>query len=285
MNTRGLTELIVVTVGLNYGVVSPALFTMLVLVALVTTFMAGPALRLIDPSRQLSVPPEEELQAAPTVRQANLDGHVAERSILIAPMDDQNLDALVAVAEPLAHAQPSHGVMLARLLQPPQAATGGPIAGERELAAASGSWSDAVTSWQEEASRPGRWPASPPTPARTSSNSRACRRSTWSWWTVVARSSARASLEVIREHALPRHPLMSRAWSAQGAAFPTSAPTVRSRSPSGAPSMTGRPWNWPLGSLAPTAHPSGCWAPAVSPWQGTGTPPACWPMPPWSSSS
>jgi Kef-type K+ transport system membrane component KefB len=65
MNTRGLTELIVVTVGLNYGVVSPALFTMLVLVALVTTFMAGPALRLIDPKAELSVPPEEELRAAP----------------------------------------------------------------------------------------------------------------------------------------------------------------------------------------------------------------------------
>jgi Kef-type K+ transport system membrane component KefB len=137
MNTRGLTELIVVTVGLNYGVVSPVLFTMLVLVALVTTFMAGPALRLIDPGGQLSVPPEEELHAAPTVRQADLDGPPPKRSILIAPMDDQNLDPLVALAEPLAHAQPPHGVMLARLLQPPQAATGGPIAGERELAATS----------------------------------------------------------------------------------------------------------------------------------------------------
>jgi Kef-type K+ transport system membrane component KefB len=137
MNTRGLTELIVVTVGLNYGVVSPALFTMLVLVALVTTFMAGPALRLIDPGGQLSVPPEEELEAAPTVRQADLDGPVPERSILIAPMDDQNLDPLVALAEPLARSQPPRGVILARLLQPPQAATGGPIAGERELVAAS----------------------------------------------------------------------------------------------------------------------------------------------------
>jgi Kef-type K+ transport system membrane component KefB len=137
MNTRGLTELIVVTVGLNYGVVSPVLFTMLVLVALVTTFMAGPALRLIDPSRQLSVPPQEELRAAPTVRQADLDGPVPERSILIAPLDDQNLDPLVALAEPLAHAQPLRGVILVRLLRPPRAATGGPIAGERQLAAAS----------------------------------------------------------------------------------------------------------------------------------------------------
>jgi hypothetical protein len=137
MNTRGLTELIVVTVGLNYGVVSPALFTMLVLVALVTTFMAGPALRLIDPRGELSVPPEEELRAAPTVRQADLDGPVPERSILVAPLDEQNLDALVALAEPLARSQPLRGVILARLLRPPQAATGGPIAGERVLATAS----------------------------------------------------------------------------------------------------------------------------------------------------
>ena len=181
MNTRGLTELIVVTVGLNYGVVSPALFTMLVLVALVTTFMAGPALRLIDPSGQLSVPPEEELRAAPTARQADLKGPAPERSILIAPMDDQNLDPLVALAEPLAHAQPPHGVILARLLQPPQAATGGPIAGERELAATSRT----LERRRDELAGGGiaarAMACIAPTPARTSSNSRAWRRSTWSW--------------------------------------------------------------------------------------------------------
>ena len=43
MNTRGLTELIVLNIGLDLGVISPQLFTMLVVMALVTTFMAGPA--------------------------------------------------------------------------------------------------------------------------------------------------------------------------------------------------------------------------------------------------
>jgi K+:H+ antiporter len=127
----------VVTVGLNYGVVSPALFTMLVLVALVTTFIAGPALRLIDPSGELSVPPEEELQAAPTVLEAEIHSLVPGRSILIAPLDEQNLDALVALAAPLARSQPPRGVILARLLEPHRTATGGPIAGERELVVAS----------------------------------------------------------------------------------------------------------------------------------------------------
>ena len=44
MNTRGLMELIVLNIGLDLGVVSPALFTMLVIMALVTTFATTPIL-------------------------------------------------------------------------------------------------------------------------------------------------------------------------------------------------------------------------------------------------
>lgn len=46
MNTRGLVELIVLNIGLTIGVLTPRLFTMLVIMALVTTFMAGPLLRM-----------------------------------------------------------------------------------------------------------------------------------------------------------------------------------------------------------------------------------------------
>jgi Kef-type K+ transport system membrane component KefB len=42
MNTRGLVELIVLNVGLDIGILSPALFSMMVCMALVTTFMATP---------------------------------------------------------------------------------------------------------------------------------------------------------------------------------------------------------------------------------------------------
>ena len=45
MNTRGLMELIVLNVGLELGVISPTLFTMLVLMALVTTLATTPILR------------------------------------------------------------------------------------------------------------------------------------------------------------------------------------------------------------------------------------------------
>lgn len=49
MNTRGLTELIVLNIGLNFGVISPLLFTMLVIMALVTTFMTSPLLEWTYP--------------------------------------------------------------------------------------------------------------------------------------------------------------------------------------------------------------------------------------------
>jgi len=52
MNTRGLMELVVLNIGLDIGVISSALFTMMVLMAMVTTFMTTPLLELIYPARQ-----------------------------------------------------------------------------------------------------------------------------------------------------------------------------------------------------------------------------------------
>lgn len=46
MNTRGLMELIVLNIGLELGILSPELFAMMVLMALATTMMTGPLLRL-----------------------------------------------------------------------------------------------------------------------------------------------------------------------------------------------------------------------------------------------
>ncbi len=48
INTRGLMELIVLNIGFELGVLNASLFTMMVLMALVTTFMTGPALDLIN---------------------------------------------------------------------------------------------------------------------------------------------------------------------------------------------------------------------------------------------
>jgi Kef-type K+ transport system membrane component KefB len=48
MNTRGLMELVVLNIGYELGILSPEIFTMMVLMALVTTFMAGPAIGAIE---------------------------------------------------------------------------------------------------------------------------------------------------------------------------------------------------------------------------------------------
>jgi Kef-type K+ transport system membrane component KefB len=52
MNTRGLMELVVLNVGLDLGVISPALFAMMVLMAVVTTFLTSPLLSLLTPERE-----------------------------------------------------------------------------------------------------------------------------------------------------------------------------------------------------------------------------------------
>jgi Kef-type K+ transport system membrane component KefB len=49
MNTRGLMELIVLNIGLDLGFIPPKVFTMLVLMAVLTTLMTGPLLRLLLP--------------------------------------------------------------------------------------------------------------------------------------------------------------------------------------------------------------------------------------------
>ena len=49
MNTRGLMELVILTVGLDIGVISPVLFAMMVLMALVTTVMTTPLLARLYP--------------------------------------------------------------------------------------------------------------------------------------------------------------------------------------------------------------------------------------------
>lgn len=53
MNTRGLTELIILNVGLTFGVLDTRLFTMLVVMAIVTTIMTEPLLRLVYPEKAL----------------------------------------------------------------------------------------------------------------------------------------------------------------------------------------------------------------------------------------
>jgi len=47
MNSRGLMELIIINIGLQKGIIGPTLFSMLVLMAIITTMMAGPVFELV----------------------------------------------------------------------------------------------------------------------------------------------------------------------------------------------------------------------------------------------
>jgi Kef-type K+ transport system membrane component KefB len=47
MNSRGLMELIIINIGLQKGIIGPSLFSMLVLMAIVTTMMASPLFELV----------------------------------------------------------------------------------------------------------------------------------------------------------------------------------------------------------------------------------------------
>jgi Kef-type K+ transport system membrane component KefB len=51
MNTRGLMALIVLDMGLNMGVISPTLFAMMVIMAVVTTIATTPVLDLVRERR------------------------------------------------------------------------------------------------------------------------------------------------------------------------------------------------------------------------------------------
>ena len=64
MNARGLMELVILNVGLDIGVISPSLYSMMVVMALVTTFMTTPLLEWVYPLRMVreemaAVSPEE----------------------------------------------------------------------------------------------------------------------------------------------------------------------------------------------------------------------------------
>lgn len=48
MNTRGLMELVALNIGYDIGILSPQMFTILVLMAIITTYMTGPALGMIQ---------------------------------------------------------------------------------------------------------------------------------------------------------------------------------------------------------------------------------------------
>jgi Kef-type K+ transport system membrane component KefB len=68
MNTRGLMELIVLNIGLDLGIFSQRLFTMFVIMALVTTILTGPLLNFIRSRQNTALASSEDKEGEVIVR-------------------------------------------------------------------------------------------------------------------------------------------------------------------------------------------------------------------------
>ncbi len=98
MNTRGLMELIVLNIGLDLGILSPTLFTMMVVMALVTTVMTSPLLQRIYPrelmAQELAVASGSVPPPAPRAGQEPL-------SVLLCVASDRSGPGLLNLANAL----------------------------------------------------------------------------------------------------------------------------------------------------------------------------------------
>lgn len=109
MNTRGLTELIVLNIGLELGVISPILFTMLVIMALVTTFMTSPLLEWIYPRKSLrlhdrSAPAPSEIVTPTRSRPISSTTAISDGYRILVPVANPNTQTgLLQLAAAIAH--------------------------------------------------------------------------------------------------------------------------------------------------------------------------------------
>jgi K+:H+ antiporter len=108
MNTRGLTELVILGVGLQLRILTPPLYALMVVMALVTTAMSGPLLKAIYPDRimrrDLAAADRAELAGGPAYRILVL----IERLEIAAPLVDIGAD--------LAATRPGSELALAHLV-------------------------------------------------------------------------------------------------------------------------------------------------------------------------
>ncbi len=98
MNTRGLTELIVLNIGLSLGVISPLLFTMLVIMALVTTIMTSPLLEWTYPKRLIKL---DQVESEPDL-ESGFDANAATYRILVPVANPSSQKGLLQLAIALA---------------------------------------------------------------------------------------------------------------------------------------------------------------------------------------
>jgi hypothetical protein len=108
MNTRGLTELVILGVGLQLHILTKPLYTLMVVMALVTTAMSGPLLKAIYPDRVM----QRDLAAAD---RAELAGGPAYRILVLIDRPD-TAGPLVDIGADLAATRPGSELALVYLV-------------------------------------------------------------------------------------------------------------------------------------------------------------------------
>ena len=120
MNTRGLTELVILTIGKKLNVLDDEMFTLLVVMAVVTTMMTSPLLRLVYPPRVLA----RDIAAAEKSAMGLVDAY----TVLVVVEDPQRDRALVHLACDLLGRESPAQVVLTRVVKrttpKPQVASG-----------------------------------------------------------------------------------------------------------------------------------------------------------------
>jgi Kef-type K+ transport system membrane component KefB len=108
MNTRGLTEIVILTVGLQIGILNVPMYSLMVIMALVTTAMTGPVMQLVYPKRlidrDIAEADREALGQAPGYR------------VLVAASGAPSDSAVMAVAAALVRGQGQPELVVSRLL-------------------------------------------------------------------------------------------------------------------------------------------------------------------------
>jgi Kef-type K+ transport system membrane component KefB len=84
MNTRGLTELIILSVGLQLGILDQKMYSIMVVMAVVTTAMAGPLLNLVYPPSRIEQDKQIEAHLTARARRAEPEPSVDKAEVRIA---------------------------------------------------------------------------------------------------------------------------------------------------------------------------------------------------------
>jgi nucleotide-binding universal stress UspA family protein len=114
MNARGITMVVILTIGQSLGVVSPALFTIMVLMALITTIMTTPLLTLLYPRDLI------DSDLAGDVTREMMALVARERRVMVGVTDPVTAGPLLELAKRLRGLDESPAtIILASVVRPP----------------------------------------------------------------------------------------------------------------------------------------------------------------------